>query len=275
MWKQEWSSCHSPIYQASPSVPLTASTVRLLILLKHSKPESSTTQAPIFTHFSRIQHAFKQKSKIILDGNTHSHLRYRVFTLELRDLPHKIDEAVRENVKEAVQIALQAPLRDRFRDLPEADMKEMLHQRMFETGSYKSHSMKLLRHLWNGYKGTNSFLNRISLARDDVMIKTLILLHQILIQLKPIPEDDRPTTPKPAWVIPTSHIPDAVNNWANALATTYQAPTENSLLDKTGDMQMFMNWYCQKMGKTELTQEDFEGQAYEVIKAFYPDIVQL
>ncbi|GJR77535.1 hypothetical protein Tco_0089900 [Tanacetum coccineum] len=61
-----------------------------------------------------------------------------VFTLELRDLPHKIDEAVRENVKEAVQIALQAPLRERFKDLPEADMKEMLHQRMFEAGSYKS-----------------------------------------------------------------------------------------------------------------------------------------
>ncbi|GKB82945.1 hypothetical protein Tco_0949840 [Tanacetum coccineum] len=38
----------------------------------------------------------------------------------------------------AVQIALQAPLRDRFRDLSEEDMKEMLHQRMFETGSYKS-----------------------------------------------------------------------------------------------------------------------------------------
>ncbi|GJW47750.1 hypothetical protein Tco_0079396 [Tanacetum coccineum] len=54
--------------------------------------------------------------------------------------------------------------------------------------------------------------------------------------LKPIPEEDRPATPKPTWVIPTSHIPDAVNNWANALATTYQAPAENSLLDKTRDM---------------------------------------
>ncbi|GJV03001.1 hypothetical protein Tco_1336570 [Tanacetum coccineum] len=78
--------------------------------------------------------------------------------------------------------------------------------------------------------------------------------------LKPIPDDERPTTLEPAWVIPTSHIPDAVNNWANALATTYQAPAENSLLEKTGDMQTFMNWYCQKMGKTELTQADLEGQ---------------
>ncbi|GKB54235.1 hypothetical protein Tco_0904988 [Tanacetum coccineum] len=78
--------------------------------------------------------------------------------------------------------------------------------------------------------------------------------------LKPIPDDERPATPEPAWVIPTSHIPDAVNNWANALATTYQALAENSLLEKTGDMRTFMNWYCQKMGKTELTQADLEDQ---------------
>ncbi|GJX83316.1 hypothetical protein Tco_0332797 [Tanacetum coccineum] len=58
---------------------------------------------------------------------------------------------------------------------------------------------------------------------------------------EPIPDDERPATPKPAWVIPTSHIPDAMNNWANALATTYQAPADISLLEKTWDMQTFMN----------------------------------
>ncbi|GKF16786.1 hypothetical protein Tco_0061704 [Tanacetum coccineum] len=89
--------------------------------------------------------------------------------------------------------------------------------------------------------------------------------------LKPIPEDDIPATSKPAWVIPTSDIPDAENNWANALATTYQAPAENSLLEKTRDMRTFMNWYCQKLGKTELTQADLEGQAYEVIDWTNPE----
>nr|GEX55945.1 hypothetical protein [Tanacetum cinerariifolium] len=34
---------------------------------------------------------------------------------------------------------MQAPLRNHFRELPEADMKEILHQRMWETDSYKSH----------------------------------------------------------------------------------------------------------------------------------------
>ncbi|GKA81004.1 hypothetical protein Tco_0787696 [Tanacetum coccineum] len=75
--------------------------------------------------------------------NTTRNLRSRVYTLEIRDLPHKINEAVCENVKEEVQIALQAPLQDHFRDLSKEDMKEMLHQRMFETGSCKS----LLEHI--------------------------------------------------------------------------------------------------------------------------------
>ncbi|GKA81243.1 hypothetical protein Tco_0787935 [Tanacetum coccineum] len=55
-----------------------------------------------------------------------------------QDLPHKINQTVNEIVKEAVHVALQAPIRDRFRELPEADIKEILHQQMFESGSYKS-----------------------------------------------------------------------------------------------------------------------------------------
>nr|GEV58336.1 hypothetical protein [Tanacetum cinerariifolium] len=80
--------------------------------------------------------AFKQKSKTL--DNTTQNLRSRVFTLELRDLPHKIDQTVNTFIKEAIHIALQALIRDHFRELPEADMKEILHQQMFESDSYKS-----------------------------------------------------------------------------------------------------------------------------------------
>nr|GFB69235.1 hypothetical protein [Tanacetum cinerariifolium] len=44
-----------------------------------------------------------------------------------------------EVVTDAVDWVMKAPLRNRFRDLPEADMKEILHQRIWETESYKSH----------------------------------------------------------------------------------------------------------------------------------------
>ncbi|GKC83255.1 hypothetical protein Tco_1138972, partial [Tanacetum coccineum] len=70
-------------------------------------------------------------------------------------------------------------------------------------------------------------------------------------------------------------ILDEQNNWASALVLTYVPPAENSLLAKTGDMMTFMNWYCQKVNKTMLIQANFKGKAYEVVKAFYPDIVHL
>ncbi|GJR18413.1 hypothetical protein Tco_0966940 [Tanacetum coccineum] len=232
--------------------------------------------------------------------NTTQNLGSRVYTLELRDLPHKINEAVRENVKEVVQVALQAPLQDSFRDLSEEDMKEMLHQRMFETCSYKS----ILEHI-TLYEALEASMKRAqrddkrrrhnagasgssqpqapqssawkkSDTRDAPSSSSKQQSGPHAEQpLKPIPDDETPATPEPAWVIPTSYIPDAVNNWANAFATTHQAHAENSLLEKTRDMRTFMNWYCQKMGKTELTQADLEDQAYEVVKPFYPNVVHL
>ncbi|GJS02758.1 retrovirus-related pol polyprotein from transposon TNT 1-94 [Tanacetum coccineum] len=88
---------------------------------------------------------------------------------------------------------------------------------------------------------------------------------------KPLPEEERPATPEPAWIIPSSNVSDVENNWASALVSTSETPAENSLLAKTGDMTTFMKWYCRQMNKTELTQADFEGQAYEVVDWTNPE----
>ncbi|GJX24609.1 hypothetical protein Tco_0230905 [Tanacetum coccineum] len=64
---------------------------------------------------------------------------------------------------------------------------------------------------------------------------------------KPLTED-RLATPEPAWSIPLSDLPVLVNNWASALASTYAPPPENSLLAQTGDMTIFMDWFCKKQG---------------------------
>nr|GEZ44926.1 hypothetical protein [Tanacetum cinerariifolium] len=53
-----------------------------------------------------------------------------------------IYQTINEVVKEAADIAFQASLRDRFRELPEADMKEILHQRMDEFFVEKDKSRK-------------------------------------------------------------------------------------------------------------------------------------
>ncbi|GJQ95132.1 hypothetical protein Tco_0006271 [Tanacetum coccineum] len=76
---------------------------------------------------------------------------------------------------------------------------------------------------------------------------------------KPLPEEERPATPEPTWTIPSSNKSDVANNWASALATTYEHPAENSLLAKTGDMMTFLKWYCRQVNKTTLTQANFEG----------------
>ncbi|GKE79357.1 hypothetical protein Tco_1545477 [Tanacetum coccineum] len=92
---------------------------------------------------------------------------------------------------------------------------------------------------------------------------------------KPLPKEETPATPEPAWTIPSSNVPDVENNWASVLVSTYEPPTENSLLAKTRDMMTFMNWYCQKVNKTMLTQANFEGHAYEVVKSFHPNVIHL
>ncbi|GKB54236.1 hypothetical protein Tco_0904989 [Tanacetum coccineum] len=86
-----------PIYQASSSVPSL------------STPQLAKRVTALEKKLSDLEQTNKN-----LD-NTTQNLGSRVYTLELRDLPHKINEAVCENVKEAVQIALQAPHQDRLR----------------------------------------------------------------------------------------------------------------------------------------------------------------
>nr|GEZ88707.1 hypothetical protein [Tanacetum cinerariifolium] len=41
------------------------------------------------------------------------------------------------------------------------------------------------------------------------------------------------------------------------------------------DIMNFLNWYCRQVNKTKLTEADLEGHAYEVVKAFYPNVIHL
>nr|GEW58112.1 integrase, catalytic region, zinc finger, CCHC-type, peptidase aspartic, catalytic [Tanacetum cinerariifolium] len=277
----------------APIFTTTTTNTTTNLPLPSPQPQQSTSDSELVTCVTALEQklaAFEQKRKTL--DNTTQNLGSRVFTLEFKDLPHKIDEAFCKSVKEAVHIALQALLRDRFRELPEADIKEIVHQRMFESGSYKS----LLEHeaLYEALEASMERAQRdefraekdksckrrcndqdlpppppdSDLSKGDDMTLALLVHHSLkllshqharsltlgkLLQaplsnnlilmlsnqpewLKSFPDDERPATLELAWVIPSSHIPDAVKNWTNALATTYQAPAENSLLEKTGDM---------------------------------------
>ncbi|GKG15319.1 hypothetical protein Tco_0354919, partial [Tanacetum coccineum] len=69
---------------------------------------------------------------------------------------------------------------------------------------------------------------------------------------KPIPESERPATPKPEWTIPPNDFPKPENNWANTYATTYQVVLQ------TYDIGSFIKWFCRRTGKKKLCKADLE-----------------
>nr|GEV54876.1 reverse transcriptase domain-containing protein [Tanacetum cinerariifolium] len=205
--------------------------------------------------------------------------------------PKQINQTINEVIKEAIHIALQAPLRDRFGELPEADMKETLHQRMSESGSYKS----LPKHVAL-YEALEASMKRASRdgffvekdmyhkrhrddqdppppppdldlkqpvedvpIPDDMNISDLEdtdTAHIPKIKtrpdwLKPLLEEDRPKTLKPDWIIPLTDLPEAKNNWADALAKSYKDSKNIVIRQRVGDLQLGIESYQTKLNLTE------------------------
>nr|GEW59194.1 hypothetical protein [Tanacetum cinerariifolium] len=102
--------------------------------------QQSTTEAMMVKHIGELEHILADLIQV--NKNMEERLDKhgaRLYTLEQLDIPQQVSIAVSEVVMDAVDWAMQAPLRNRFRDLPDADMKEILHQRMWETESYKTY----------------------------------------------------------------------------------------------------------------------------------------
>ncbi|GKE79018.1 hypothetical protein Tco_1545138, partial [Tanacetum coccineum] len=79
---------------------------------------------------------YEKKNKF--QDQTTQALSSRIFILENHDLYLKIYKYINKNVKEAIQNALKPPVLERFEELSEFEMKEILRDRMFESGSYRS-----------------------------------------------------------------------------------------------------------------------------------------
>nr|GEX40532.1 hypothetical protein [Tanacetum cinerariifolium] len=121
-----------------PIITATTETKTLSLLLP--SPQQSTTDPELATRVSALEKIcanFEKKNK--LHDKTTQALSSKVYTLENPDLYSRIEKYINEVIKEAVHNALQALLHERFRDLFEFKMKEILHDQMFESGSCKSH----------------------------------------------------------------------------------------------------------------------------------------
>ncbi|GJX42431.1 retrovirus-related pol polyprotein from transposon TNT 1-94 [Tanacetum coccineum] len=134
------------IHQDTSAIPPMTSPVIDLIYRPDSPnehqplPATTTATATTTTTITTLplQPQLQKKHHRFHLDNAHHH-GSRLYKLENLNILHQVSKAVDEIVTDAVDWAIQALLRDRFRDLPEADIKEILHQRMCETNSYKAH----------------------------------------------------------------------------------------------------------------------------------------
>ncbi|GKB06065.1 hypothetical protein Tco_0834298 [Tanacetum coccineum] len=196
----------------------------------------------------------------------------QLYNLENLNIPHKVSQAVDEIVTDAVDWAMQAPLRVHFKDLPTVDIKEILQQQMFKDDSYTAHTVhndlyealqKSLEYESAGAYETQELSPNDSLMQDDSIreqvhlsddrddSETKITNHKLTREenkdwwktyLRGNTMQTRVSIPG----IPSSNNSDVANNWASALATTYEHPAKNSLLAKTKYMTTFLKRYCRQ-----------------------------
>ncbi|GKB75129.1 hypothetical protein Tco_0936541 [Tanacetum coccineum] len=110
---------------------------------------------------------------------------------------------------------------------------------------------------------------------EDVENAHILKVQDTTTLFRPIPEEERPASPEPEWVIPPIDLPEANNNWANALAKTHQDPDENKLHNKIDDIGSYIRWYCGRKGKEELSKADLEGPAFMMVKGFHENNITL
>ncbi|GJU22145.1 hypothetical protein Tco_1155487 [Tanacetum coccineum] len=120
------------IHQDTSAIPPMTSPVIDLV----SRPDSPNVHWPLpttatATHIGELE----QHIADLVDANQALVERLdkhgsRLYRLENQDIPNLVRKAVDEIVMDAVDWAMQVPLRERFRDLPEVDMKEILHNRI-------------------------------------------------------------------------------------------------------------------------------------------------
>nr|GEW85336.1 hypothetical protein [Tanacetum cinerariifolium] len=249
--------------------------------------QQSAPSAEMLSYISTLEQLCANlKKQHNLHKQTTQAISSRVFNLELRDLPHKINETVNEAVKEAVKVALQALLRR-----SSVKLRESLTSDVVKTNILLYHQQRIpikakdqdtiLMHLKSVIHSEQP-VYEVPIPEEvhhsdseDTGMTHIPKINPKPDWLKPVPKEDRPETPEPDWVIPSNDLPELENNWANAHANSYQDPDENKLIQKTGDMNLFIKWYCRHIGKPKLSKADLEGPAYKVVRAFYSNSISL
>ncbi|GKD14862.1 hypothetical protein Tco_1199269 [Tanacetum coccineum] len=130
---------HRPLPTTTTATATTTTTIMTTIPLP-PQPQQGSSDSILINRLGELE----QHIADLVDENQALEERLdkhgsRLYKLENQDIPNQVRKAVDEIVMDVVDWAMQAPLRERFRDMPEADMKEILHNRMWESKSYQTH----------------------------------------------------------------------------------------------------------------------------------------
>ncbi|GJS22996.1 hypothetical protein Tco_0451628 [Tanacetum coccineum] len=86
-------------------------------------------------------------------------------------------------------------------------------------------------------------------------------------QWKPLSEEDKPTTPEPAWSIPSSDLPVLMNNWASALASTYEPPPRTRYLLRPVTWQCLWTGTVKSKGSLNLNKKTWKALHLKLSKS--------
>ncbi|GJQ99973.1 hypothetical protein Tco_0522958 [Tanacetum coccineum] len=266
-----------PIHQASSIVPpLSTPIIDLtppnLVSPPIQAPTIIATTATTITTTLPLPPPLQQQRTTDPELANHNH-----------DLYSKIIKYVNDVVKEAVHNAHQAPIRERFRDLSEFEMKEILHDRMVETGSYRSPSDHAALYealeLSMDYENREEFIEEMAKSckrrRDDQdppppPLKDSDQSKNKRYDLDASASKQSPVQKSSAWN--TSNTREAPSNSSKQNLLPYQ----NSLL-MTYQYQMMCISQTQKIsiGKSKLVKADLEGPAHKLVKPFHKNSISL
>nr|GEV23821.1 hypothetical protein [Tanacetum cinerariifolium] len=164
------------------------------------------------------------------------------------------------------------------RDLPEADMKEILHQRMWETNSYKTHEDHMM--LYEALKKSMDYDHTEELLKD-------------LAEARKKKKKRRAFTKNATWVSTSSATFSFTTSRSSVSLTLKDLQIDddmaldiqvhssddedirNAHIPKTGDMEMFMDWFCKRQGITKPKPQDLEGPGFELVNVFHPNVIHL
>ncbi|GJR87483.1 retrovirus-related pol polyprotein from transposon TNT 1-94 [Tanacetum coccineum] len=293
---------HRPLPTTATATATTTTTITTLPL--PPQPQQGSSDPTLLKHIGEL----KQHIADLVDANQALEERLdkhgsRLYRLENQDIPNQVRKAVDEIVTDAIDWAMQAPLRERFRDLPEADMKEILHNRMWESKSYQTHEDHMML-----YEALEK-----SMARDnsDQLLSDLAEARKKKKKRQGSPKTppgSPPHPPPPAGPSGTSGASGASGSSKTTALAEYTAWTTTDTRiksfispipeelhkddDTTTDEQAYSSG-CEDVGRDHiptinlrqswwkpLTEDrpahlNLPGPAYEIVKVFHPDVVHL